>query len=179
VPDQDSHAVDQPVAAEAGDGEPVDPRYMDLRRMGMRIFAAAAACATLLVVAIVVAAADDLRAWIAIPLAVAWLIFVGALVWHAERWPALTYPHLPYRAEPAGLAIRHGVYWRNVMRVPRSRIQHTDVSQGPLERRYGLGTLVLYTAGTTHARVALPGLGYDVAVALRDRLKPGSGEDAV
>ena len=145
----------------------------------MRLFAAAAAGATLLAVAIVIAAADGLRAWIGIPLALAWLTFVSALVWHAERWPARSYQHLRYRAEADGIEIRHGVYWREVTRVPRSRIQHTDVSQGPLERRYGLGTLVLYTAGTTHARVALPGLAKERAVALRDRLRPEGGGDAV
>jgi membrane protein YdbS with pleckstrin-like domain len=48
-----------------------------------------------------------------------------------------------------------------------------------LERRYGLGTLVLYTAGTNHARVVLPGLAYERALALRDRLKPEGAGDAV
>src|SRR5690606_27234520 len=87
VAEQDSQAIDGPVPGGAGDGEPVDPRYRDLRRLGMRLFAAGAACGTLLVVAILIAAADDLRAWIGIPLVTAWLIFVGALAWHAERWP--------------------------------------------------------------------------------------------
>ena len=63
--------------------------------------------------------------------------------------------------------------------VPRSRVQHTDVAQGPLERRYGLGTLVIYTAGTEHAKVALPGLAYADALRIRDQLLPREGADAV
>jgi membrane protein YdbS with pleckstrin-like domain len=55
-----------------------------------------------------------------------------------------------------GLEIRRGVFWRSVVNVPRSRVQHTDVSQGPLERSYGLGTLIVYTAGTDHAQVNSP-----------------------
>ena len=42
--------------------------------------------------------------------------------------------------------------------MPRSRIQHTDVTQGPFERWLGLGTLVIYTAGTEHAAVPIEGL---------------------
>ena len=69
--------------------------------------------------------------------------------------------------------------WRSVTHVPRSRVQHTDVSQGPLERRYGLGTLVVYTAGTDHARVSLPGLAWETALALRDELRLDRSDDDV
>ncbi len=76
-----------------------------------------------------------------------------ALYWWAER----EYRHTFYRLDAQGIEIRRGVYWRVVINVPRSRVQHTDVSQGPVERRYGLGTLVIYTAGTDHAKVDLAG----------------------
>ena len=68
--------------------------------------------------------------------------------------------------------------WRTVVTVPRSRVQHTDVSQGPLERRFGLGTLVVYTAGTDHARVSLGGLAHAHALRIREQLLP-RGDDAV
>jgi membrane protein YdbS with pleckstrin-like domain len=58
-------------------------------------------------------------------------------------------------------------------------VQHTDVSQGPLERRYGLGTRVIFTAGTDHARVDLKGLDHATALAIRDHLLPRGGDDAV
>ena len=66
-----------------------------------------------------------------------------------------------------------------VIHVPRSRVQHTDVSQGPVERRFGLGTLVIYTAGTDHAKVDLAGLEHGVALRLRDHLLPSGDTDAV
>ena len=69
--------------------------------------------------------------------------------------------------------------WRRVVSIPRSRVQHTDVSQGPLERRFGLGTLVIYTAGTEHSRISLSGLDYDVASRVRDHLLPVDDGDAV
>ena len=65
--------------------------------------------------------------------------------------------------------------WRKVINVPRSRVQHTDVSQGPLERGHGLGTLVIYTAGTDHARVDLPGLDHATALRIRDSPRCAGG----
>jgi membrane protein YdbS with pleckstrin-like domain len=58
-------------------------------------------------------------------------------------------------------------------------VQHIDVTQGPLQRSYDVGTLVLFTAGTAHSRVTLPGLAYPTALALRDRLLPQDDDDAV
>ena len=72
-----------------------------------------------------------------------------------------------------------GVYWRTITNVPRSRVQHTDVSQGPLERRFGLGTLVIYTAGTSHSKVNVSGLAFDVARRIRAHLLPDDQSDAV
>ncbi len=63
--------------------------------------------------------------------------------------------------------------------MPRSRVQHTDVSQGPLERRFDLATLVLHTAGTQHAAVSLGGLSHKAALAIRDYLIEGGAGDAV
>jgi membrane protein YdbS with pleckstrin-like domain len=96
-----------------------------------------------------------------------------ALVW---LWPPIAYRHLWFGVDETGIAIESGVLWRSRIALPRVRIQHTDVSQGPLERRYGIGTLKLYTAGSRHTRIELPGLNHDAAIALRDALlAEGSG----
>lgn len=161
------------------DEQPLDPRYVPQQRMVGRLVALGVVAVSLLALLIVFVAADDLAAWGRAALALAWLTFAGALVWHAEAWPAREYAHARYRLDEDGLHIRRGVWWRSATHVPRSRIQHTDVSQGPMERSYGLGTLVVYTAGTSHARVALPGLAHDVALALRDELRVTRTDDSV
>ena len=43
----------------------------------------------------------------------------------------------------------------------------------------GLGTLVVYTAGTQHSQVTLPGLDFTVARRIRAHLLPGDEGDAV
>jgi membrane protein YdbS with pleckstrin-like domain len=99
--------------------------------------------------------------------------------WLSYAWPAVHYRHVSYTLDDEGIEIRTGVWWRQVMSVPRSRVQHIDVSQGPMERSYGLGRLVLYTAGTTHSRVELAGLNHAVAFDLRNHLLPRGSDDAV
>jgi membrane protein YdbS with pleckstrin-like domain len=103
----------------------------------------------------------------------------GSLAWLSHRWPEIAYRHTFYRVSAHGLEIRRGVVWRRIISVPRSRVQHTDVSQGPLQRMYALGTLVVYTAGTDHAKVELPGLSHARAMRIRDHLLPSGGDDAV
>jgi uncharacterized protein len=103
----------------------------------------------------------------------------GFLAWLSHRWPEIAYRHTFYQVEPQGLEIRRGVVWRHTIYVPKSRVQHTDVSQGPLQRRYALGTLIVYTAGTDHAKVELPGLSHARAMRIRDHLLPSGGDDAV
>ena len=118
--------------------------------------------------------------WIGLMASMAvWLAANGALAWHFQRWPAISYRFVSYRVGEDGIEIRRGVHWREVTNVPRARVQHTDVSQGPIERRYGLGTLVVYTAGTDHAKVTLGGLDHTVALAIREQLMPDRGPDAV
>ena len=91
-------------------------------------------------------------------------------------WPSLSYQHLRYGVDETGIAIESGVIWRSRIALPRVRIQHTDVSQGPMQRRYGVGTLKLYTAGSRHTKIELEGLAHDDAIDLRDALlAEGSG----
>ncbi|MGQ0736863.1 MAG: PH domain-containing protein [Acidobacteriota bacterium] len=151
----------------------LDPRYITLHREIGRI---AAACLSVgLLVGLLIAL--PFRFW---PLSLLlWLPATIALVWLFHAWPAVEYRHLAYRVDEGGIEIRSGVFWRAVTDVPRSRVQHTDVAQGPLERRHGLGRLVVYTAGTEHSRVELPGLPHDVALQIRDHLLPREAGDAV
>lgn len=69
-----------------------------------------------------------------------------------------------------GVLLRKGLCWHSEVFVPRVRIQHTDVSQGPLARRLQLATLVLHTAGVNQARLDIAGLRPQRARQLRDEL---------
>lgn len=157
---------------------PLDPRIIDVRRITGLIFSACMSVGAFVVLGIV--------GWTTRPgwrlmfiVAGVWLLGTVALALWMWRWPAIYYRHASYRLDDEGLEIRRGVVWRSIINVPRSRVQHTDVSQGPLERSHGLSTLIVHTAGTEHARVGLAGLSREDALSLRDQLLPRDGRDAV
>jgi membrane protein YdbS with pleckstrin-like domain len=156
----------------------LDPRYVAVQRIEGWI---AWACLSFVVFSVAGIVALAARPGMVVSL----LIFVAAaalsalLAWHGQAWPEKEHRHAAYKVDEAGIEIRSGVFWRRIVNVPRSRVQHTDVSQGPIERRYGLATLLIYTAGTDHARVALHGLDHAAALRIRDHLLPGSSDDAV
>jgi membrane protein YdbS with pleckstrin-like domain len=102
----------------------------------------------------------------------AWLLLVSSSLLVAYHWPAARHRHLRYLVEEDGLCIRRGVFWRKVIWIPITRVQHTDVSQGPVQRKFGLGTLTVHTAGTAGASISLAGLEHGVASRLSDHLSP-------
>jgi uncharacterized protein len=160
-----------------GVSRPLDPRWITVQRIHAGITAIVLAMASFLgVLMLWIASRMLLLGLVLLPI---WFVVIVALAWHLLRWPAVAYRFASYRIDTDGLEILHGVYWRTITNVPRSRVQHTDVSQGPLERRYGLGTLVVYTAGTQHSQVKLPGLDFSVARDIRAHLLPGDQGDAV
>lgn len=161
-----------------GVGRQLDPRSIPLQQAIGWIVAAIIAGGSFMTL-LMVWAASRFSAVVLLVLAPLWLVANAAFAWLMHTWPAIAYRHTSYRVDADGIEIRRGVYWRVVINVPRSRVQHTDVSQGPLERRFGLGTLVVYTAGTDHARVDLGGLDHATALAIREHLLPKEGSDAV
>ncbi|MCY4658998.1 MAG: PH domain-containing protein [Acidobacteria bacterium] len=148
---------------------PLDPRSVAAARIAGAIGAAAVVLPALLAV---------LAAAIAVPLGLAGALMALA-VWAAASallagwcyaWPGVRYRRLRYRLDRQGFTIRRGVVWRSVTSVPKSRVQHTDVSQGPLQRAFDLATLVVHTAGTQDSSVSLGGLTHGVALRIRDYL---------
>ena len=57
--------------------------------------------------------------------------------------------------------------WRSVTAVPFNRIQHVETSNTPLDRKFGLATLQLFTAGGSSGDLKIDGLGDDIASQLR------------
>ena len=99
-----------------------------------------------------------------------WLLLSVALAAWTQIGPALRYKRRRYRLNEMGLRIRRGLVWHAEISVPYSRIQHTDVSRGPIERWFGLSTLIVHTAGTENASVSLDGLPAPRAYRIRDLL---------
>jgi membrane protein YdbS with pleckstrin-like domain len=169
-------SLENPIAD--GSQRTLDPVSITAERITRAIFAASLAgggIVALLVLLLTVAPGFlggllMLAGWaVAVLLAAAW----------AWLWPPVRYRHTSYSVDGQGIMIRSGVVWRRVVSVPRSRVQHTDVSQGPIERGLGLATLIIHTAGTQHASIDLSGLKHETAFAIRDHLIDTDEQDAV
>lgn len=144
-----------------------DPRKIDLDRIAGWI-----TTAVLSVILLVMLTITSSWRWLPYLVVIVWFpatVGLGAL---AYLWPPLEYRRTRYRIDDQVVEIERGVWWRSSVTVPRPRVQHLDVSQGPIQRHFGLGVLSIYTAGTDHSLVTLPGLAHEVALTLRDRLLP-------
>ena len=81
--------------------------------------------------------------------------------------PGLRWRRWRYEIRPDEVDLQRGIFWISRTLVPLARIQHVDTRQGPLQRRFGLSTVVLYTAAGPNQ---IPELSTPVAEGARDRI---------
>lgn len=91
--------------------------------------------------------------------------------------PARKYRRWGYNMGQDRLRIVRGyMFFRDTV-VPFGRIQHIDVEQGPIDRRYDLATLTVHTAGNHNSTVTLPGLMHADALAMRETIRAAIRQD--
>lgn len=108
-----------------------------------------------------------------------WALLAPVLLWIAWAWPRWEYPRIGYRLLPDRVEAWRGLWWRRWWSVPCARVQFTDVGQGPLQRKHGIATLQVHTAGVASSEVEVPGLPLALALQIRDWLVDRSDDDAV
>jgi membrane protein YdbS with pleckstrin-like domain len=141
----------------------LDPRARQLWRLGSAIGGlVTTGLVTLAALGIQRAAAFDMR-WV---WAVAGATLLLAIL-NAWLSPALRYRYWHYEIRPDEADLQHGWLTRTRQLVPMARIQHVDTRSGPLDRRFGLASVVLYTAA---GAALIPALAVDVAAEVRDRI---------
>lgn len=74
------------------------------------------------------------------------------------------------------LLMRYGILFVEERAVPVRRMQHVDLVRGPLERLFGLATLVVFTAGNEGSAFRVPGLAASRAQELRDQIVEARGD---
>jgi uncharacterized protein len=95
------------------------------------------------------------------------LAALGLLVVVAGVIPDLRWRRWRYEIREEEVDLQRGIFWINRTLVPLARIQHVDTRQGPLQRRFGLATVVFYTAAGPNE---IPELSAPVAAGVRDRI---------
>ena len=101
-----------------------------------------------------------------LPTVLLWLLVGGfAIVYVA--WPIIAVPRRGYVVRNKDIVFRSGVVWRSVTAVPFNRVQHVETSSTPLDRKFGLTKLEIFTAGGIVGDLTISGLGTDIAEQLR------------
>ena len=96
--------------------------------------------------------------------------FLAALVLFvvlAGVMPGLRWRRWRYEIRAEEVDLQRGIFWVSRTLVPLARIQHVDTQSGPLQRRFGLATVVFYTAAGANQ---IPELSAPVAAEVRDRI---------
>lgn len=104
-------------------------------------------------------------------------LVIGALL--AFVLPERRYRAWSYQVTDDELHVQNGIWLKTLTIVPFGRVQHIDLSQGPIERHYGVGALTLHTAGTRASAVILPGLDMPEAERMRDEIRGHIRQDLV
>lgn len=136
----------------------ISPRYVASQILQNVIF-----------LAVVIAAALALafvlqQSWVWIPAGIVVLVTLITLVVLPRQAKAIGYM---LRADD--IVFRKGILWQRLIAVPYGRMQLVDITQGPLDRAFGVSQLKMVTAAATTG-VQIPGLTQEAADALRDTL---------
>lgn len=107
----------------------------------------------------------------ALPTGLVFLVILALAIAVIALLPLRRYRARGYAMSDDRLRVVRGVLFHADTAVPFSRVQHIDVTQGPIERMFGLGTLTLHTAGTHNHSVSLPGLEHAQASAMREDIR--------
>ncbi|MBA2276299.1 MAG: PH domain-containing protein [Chloroflexia bacterium] len=143
--------------------ERLDPRAITLWRISGLVQALVVTGTVVVPLVVLHFAVDFGWTWVIVPaVAIAAISVALALTLPGVMWRRWRYE---IREEEADL--QHGVVTITRQLVPMARIQHVDTRRGPIQRHFGLASVVLFTAA---GAVEIPALAVDVAATVRDRI---------
>ena len=150
--------------------QPVEPAYRNVLRARAAIFWLPLAIGS------VVADRLLLAEWPVgglLPVLVA-LIALGGITIGPNR----VYRRLGYAIDERLLRVVHGWLFHTDTIVPFVRVQHIDVTRGPIDKLFGTASLIVHTAGTHNSIVVLPGLAPTRAADMRETIRASIRADA-
>jgi uncharacterized protein len=105
------------------------------------------------------------------------LFLIGSLIWAGFTWLlAKYYDNHAYALREKDMSIDEGVFFKSRQTTPYHKIQHVEISQGPIQKRYGHSTLKIFAAGGNGSSTEINGIDKDEAERLRQFLLEKIGE---
>lgn len=97
--------------------------------------------------------------------------YAGGLITILALWiivyQGVSFQYMGYALREKDISFKSGLLWRSMTTVPFNRVQHCDIKQGMLDRRFGLAKLTIYTAGGQSTDLMIPGLLPETAERLK------------
>lgn len=141
-----------------GSWHQISPRYVVSQFVQNGIFLAVVVAAAIVLNIVL------MQDWVWIPAGVIIVFTLITLIILPRQAKAIGYM---LRADD--IVFRKGILWQRMIAVPYGRMQLVDITQGPLDRAFGVSQLKMVTAAATTG-VQIPGLTQQAAEALRDTL---------
>lgn len=142
---------------------PVEKAYLTVVRIGLCIFHGLSIAIATLFIWLLPSPAHVVPSVIAAILACSFL-------WLSFIWAPRSTKRMRYLLREQDINLQRGFMFWKMVSVSCNRIQHLEVRQGPIERRFGLAALVIYTAGTQGSDLKIPGLTLAKAQQLKSQL---------
>jgi membrane protein YdbS with pleckstrin-like domain len=81
-----------------------------------------------------------------------WIVGISVSIWIVIMIPVIiwipaAFKALEYYIDDEGVKMKGGVVWKKYVTVPYLKITNVDVTQGPMQRYYNIGTIHVQTAG--------------------------------
>ncbi len=81
--------------------------------------------------------------WLIVALIFFWfLISIPVIIWIPAAFKVIE-----YCIDDEGVKMKGGVIWKKQVTVPYSKITNVDITQGPVQRHFNIGTIHVQTAG--------------------------------
>lgn len=110
--------------------------------------------------------------WIILVVAIWLVLFTISIIYVIK-----SYHYEGYALREKDIMYKSGIFFKSVTIIPFNRVQHCEIQQGPTERYFNLGSLLLYTAGGSSSDLIIKGLIYSKAQILKEFITKNVSEE--
>jgi len=82
-------------------------------------------------------------------------------------YTGISFTYMGYALREKHISFTSGWLWKRMTTIPFNRVQHCDIRQTLLDRKFGLSKLTIYTAGGQNTDLMIPGLLPETAERLK------------
>ncbi len=152
--------------------QPLEPAYLMVERITVLITLSVILIAG---VSMAIMFNSSMDTMLVIAASVVFLLFAALLFFSTE----LSFRYSGYALREKDIIYRNGWIVRKERIVMLNRIQHVSVQSGPLERKFGLSSVSLYTAGASDADFTIRGIKIETAQQIKEWVSKKLNDDSI